>query len=299
MRSTWAGLLKSGSANCSSFTVVSQLSVLMYREGKSFVFFVKTDASIIIGALFFGWRQRSTNPRLAETSFPPSPKTRVLFLFLFSWSLCTAASVKRLFWDAESKIARRYMISSWTLTGTIGVWRKISCVLSSCVRAAVILRSIVVCSAILLEAPDVTFSCSPALALRLFPNDFFTWLLIWCAASRCNKVWCSRPHLRHEKPSQFSARCPGRRQLTQSPLILISCARSLTPRNLNYPHLKIRCSSSQHLHCWFVVVTWVWRCLCPWFCCERDRFSIFDELLLGAADSKAWTRSSRKVLSSW
>ena len=65
--------------------------MLMYREGKSFVNFIKTDASMIIGALFFGWRQRSTNPRLAETSFPPSPKIRVLFFFLLSCSLCNSS----------------------------------------------------------------------------------------------------------------------------------------------------------------------------------------------------------------
>ena len=102
-------------------------------------------------------------------------------------------------------------------------------------RAAVIFWSIVTCSELLLEAPDVTFSCFPAFALRLFPKEFFTWLLTWCASSRCNKVWCLRPHWRHEEPSQFSDRCPGRWQLKQSPLNLINWARSLTPITFELP----------------------------------------------------------------
>ena len=55
------------------------------------------------------------------------------------------------------------------------------------------------------------------------------------------------------------------------------------------------CSSSQQSHSWFTVVIYVWSWLCGWFWCWCDVLSLIARLIVGAADSRAWTRSSEKT----
>ena len=164
--------------------------------------------------IVYSWQSVPCWDRKVHTTFvvlnwPTKCKYFLLLLFFCNCKRCTAASVIRLFCKTESRSALSRIVSQWTLTETIAVWRKIRWVIAPVNLFSSFRLTIAVVAVVL-------FFCLKFAWVLLVPLVFRLLVFLLWMFSRWRRVWCFLPHCLHFDLSQFSYLCPNRRQLKHS-----------------------------------------------------------------------------------